>query len=247
MPQLGWGVVMVCSEARSLYFRGGGPTCNAACIDFVRACLLSDEVHGKQGLEVGAVNINGSVRETVEHSKPSKYIGVDIEDGPGVDLCCDIGDLVERFGRDRFDVVLCFEVLEHVRDWRSAIANLKQVLKPNGVLMMTTRSKGFPYHGYPFDFWRYEPSDIEVVFADMTIEALERDPEMPGVFLKARKPERYTEAQLQSYELYSIMRGRRSKRGITKFELAGWRFLRRVLPVRVLDSIKRAILREQAK
>lgn len=78
-------------------------------------------------------------------------------------------------------------------------------------IYITTRSKGFPYHGYPWDFWRYEIEDIRKIFRDFEIITLEKDHLAPGVFLKARKPENYVPTDLSGIALYSMILGRRTR------------------------------------
>jgi SAM-dependent methyltransferase len=171
--------------------------------------LAWDEVRGKDVLEVGSYDVNGSLRSNLKGFDPASYVGVDITEGPGVDEVCNAGDLVKRFGRDRFDLVVSTEMLEHVRDWRVVISNLKNVLKPGGILLVTTRSKGFGYHLWPFDFWRYEGNDMKILFSDMSVEVVEPDPLAPGIFVKARKPTDFVEHDLSAYQLYSIIKQRR--------------------------------------
>ena len=114
-----------------------------------------------------------------------------------------------RFGANAVDVLISTELIEHVRDWRLVVHNFKQVVKPGGTLLITTRSPGFPYHSYPYDFWRYEPADFRALFADLDIEALEQDPTAPGVFLKARKPLTFGEVDTGGHTLHSVLTGRR--------------------------------------
>ncbi|MGI8415398.1 MAG: class I SAM-dependent methyltransferase [Nakamurella sp.] len=180
----------------------------AQVIAFVRAAAQSTDVAGKRVLEVGSYNYNGSFRPIGEAMHPKEYIGVDIQAGPGVDRICGVEYLVDRFGPDSFDLVVCTEMLEHVADWRTAIWNLKSVVRPGGVLIITTRSRGFHFHGYPGDYWRYEPADMRLIFADMDIQELQQDaPTSPGVFMKAKRTGTpFTSGDLSAVALYSIIR-----------------------------------------
>ena len=183
--------------------------CSPAVIRFARAALTESDVRGRSVLEIGALDVNGSVRPVVESLHPASYTGIDIQAGPGVDVVCDATEVLARFGRESFDVVISTEVLEHVRDWRTVVRNFKLALKPNGVLLVTTRSVGVDFHRHPFDFWRFDKADFEFIFADLVIEDLESDPDDPGILLKARKPAVFTERDLSGYRLYSILRRKR--------------------------------------
>jgi SAM-dependent methyltransferase len=220
--------------------------CNRACLAYGEAHLTEADIRGNRVIEVGARNVNGSLRPFVEGFGPASYVGVDIETGPGVDEVCDAEDLVARFGRESFDLVICTEVLEHVRNWRVVMSNLKQLLAANGVLLITTRSYGFPYHAFPYDFWRYEVDDMGVILSDLDVEDSASDPGKPGVFVKARRPERFLENDLAGYELYSMVRRRRS-RDVGSFEVTRFttqwrvrRFAGKRLPPKVKSWVKGA-------
>jgi SAM-dependent methyltransferase len=222
---------------------GESAICNRACIEFGIAQLRGEEVRGKAVLEVGACDVNGSLRGHVESQSPARYQGVDLEYGPGVDEVCRAEELVQRYGPDAFDVVLCTEMLEHVRDWRAVVSNLKRVIKPGGILLFTTRSRGFRFHGYPFDFWRYELSDVAHLFSDFDTDALVADPCEPGVFFKGRKPLDFQERDLTGYPLYSVMTERRTLE-VTAYEILAFRvrYLTRAFSEKVLAPVRRAIL-----
>ena len=181
---------------------------NMGCVLFVARALADYKrnANGLRAIEVGSLVPYGGYRSIVElHGGFAEYVGVDIQEGPGVEVVCDAGDLVERFGGESFDVVIATELIEHVKDWRNIISNLKAVCRPDGIMVLTTRSKGFGYHGAPFDYWRYEPGDILEIFSDCELLMLEEDLEEPGVFATFNKPAGFLEKDLSEYCLYNII------------------------------------------
>jgi len=65
---------------------------------------------------------------------------------------CDITSIPAE--SNRFGVVVCTQVLEHLPDPLGALKELARVLKPGGELFLTTNLL-FPIHGAPYDFFRF--------------------------------------------------------------------------------------------
>jgi SAM-dependent methyltransferase len=168
--------------------------------------LTPEIVTGKHVLEVGALNVNGSLRAHVEALKPATYHGIDIQPGPGVDLVVSPNN---EMGDRAFDLIICTEMLEHAPDWRAAVANMKQALKPGGWLLLTTRSVGFPFHEYPGDHWRFSAADMQRIFADFdTRQGIATDEQAPGVFVIAQKPFSWLPpVDLSTIDVHSMQRG----------------------------------------
>lgn len=162
-------------------------------------------------LEIGSKCVNGSVRPFIERFlSPGEYLGTDIEEGENVDRVVPAESLLEVFGEQSFDIVVSTEVLEHIKNWRIVIDNIKKVLRPGGLAYLTTRSKGFFYHGFPYDFWRYEVGDLKAIFGDFEVVAAEKDPTCPGAFIKVRRPEDFAPSvDLATMKIYSVVLGRR--------------------------------------
>jgi len=109
--------------------------CNIAVIEFFIENIDVKEFKGKRVLEVGSKYVNGSVKPLIERfCHPGEYIGVDIERGKYVDIVLPAEKLVEYFGEESFDVVISTELIEHVKDWRITIENMKRVLRPDGYI-----------------------------------------------------------------------------------------------------------------
>jgi SAM-dependent methyltransferase len=181
---------------------------NGSVVIFIGSEVFEEEIKDKRILEVGSGDINGSIRPVLMNwGKPAEYVGIDIEAGPGVDVVCRAEELVDQFGEERFDAIISCETMEHVRDWKTAISNMKRVCRKGGIIVVTTRSPGFKYHAFPHDYWRYKVEDMAEIFSDFEIVINKEDPQELGVFIKARKPSDFIEKDLSDYKLYSIITG----------------------------------------
>ncbi len=83
-----------------------------------------------------------------------RYIATDLPPTRGVDLHSDALRL--PFADESFDTVLCNQVLEHVPDPRKLMSEVRRVLMPGGVLLLTT-PQVWGLHHEPYDFFRYTP------------------------------------------------------------------------------------------
>lgn len=188
--------------------------CDAEVIEwFIDDALDNpDDFRDKKILEVGSRYVNGGVRHLIEKiCSPKEYIGVDMQEGKGVDFVVPAEESLDYFGEESFDVVITTEMLEHVQDWRLVIGNLKKIVRPEGLIFITTRSYGFPYHEFPYDQWRYSETDIKQIFSDFRIvEVKQQRSTSPGVFLKAIKPKNYKNTDLSKISLYSMATGKRT-------------------------------------
>jgi SAM-dependent methyltransferase len=164
--------------------------CNYSCVAFGQKNILKEDVEGKRVLEIGSYNFNGSLRQHIEQFNPLSYIGLDIQKGPGVDVICKAEDTYNIYGPESFDLIVSTEMLEHVFYWQRVINNIKKMCKYGGKIIITTRSYGFPTHGWPHDHWRFEEYDMRYIFSDFSEHGsviIENDPD-PGVFVAIKKP-----------------------------------------------------------
>lgn len=163
--------------------------CHTSVIAWAGSHIGADLVTGKSVVEVGSYNVNGSVRGGIEALGPASYLGVDISEGPSVDLVANVEDLPGQFPKG-FDLVISTEMLEHVDSWKAAIRALVLLVAPGGALALSTRSLGFPYHPYPQDTWRYSPAEMREILTDagLSVVSSDDDEEQAGVFALATKP-----------------------------------------------------------
>ena len=82
-------------------------------LEFGRKYLAAVDICSKQVIDVGSLNINGSLKADILKLQPAEYIGIDFRAGKDVDVVCNAKDIVARFGKESFDVVICTEMLEH--------------------------------------------------------------------------------------------------------------------------------------
>jgi SAM-dependent methyltransferase len=93
----------------------------------------------------------------------SDYVGLDLGPGPSVDV---VGRAEELpFEDQSFDAVLATQILEHVEDPPRVLREVRRVLRPGGVALISTHGT-FPYHPAPQDFWRWTQEGLEKIFRD---------------------------------------------------------------------------------
>lgn len=95
-------------------------------------------------VEFGALHLNGSSRD---HFYRCDYTGIDLAPGPGVDVVSSAKDWRPSPGERPVDVVVSTEMLEHDVEWRESLANMAQVLRPGGLMILTCATTGREEHG----------------------------------------------------------------------------------------------------
>ena len=86
-------------------------------------------------------------------------------------------------GYDSADMVISTEMLEHAIAWRAAVTGMVQILAPGGLLLLTTRAEGFPFHPHPRDRRRFSVDQMGAIAAACGLDILrlepDPDPEQP--------------------------------------------------------------------
>jgi 2-polyprenyl-6-hydroxyphenyl methylase/3-demethylubiquinone-9 3-methyltransferase len=95
--------------------------------------ILSEEIAGLGFITTGIDPSESSLRTAAEHSVANKLL-IKYVNGYGEDL---------PFGAASFDVVLCCDVLEHVRDLPKVISEISRVLKNGGVFIYDTFNRTY--------------------------------------------------------------------------------------------------------
>ncbi|MBF0526764.1 MAG: class I SAM-dependent methyltransferase, partial [Deltaproteobacteria bacterium] len=124
--------------------------------DFVKICVqnlsLVDPIY-----EFGSLQVPG--QEGFADLRPlfpgRKYLGADMRPGEGVDVILDLHDI--SLPPDTAGTVISVDTLEHVEYPRKAMQEIRRILKPDGVVMISS-VMAFPIHDYPNDYWRFTPS-----------------------------------------------------------------------------------------
>jgi SAM-dependent methyltransferase len=104
-----------------------------------------------------------------EFFKKSTIKTLDIDSKSGadyiMDLCVTNSDIVED---EKFDLVICTEVLEHVNNPFSVVNELKRILKTGGIVAVSTPFN-FRIHGPLPDNWRFTIHGLKVLFSEFEI------------------------------------------------------------------------------
>jgi SAM-dependent methyltransferase len=113
---------------------------SAAYVESIRA-RFPEKFCGQRVLEVGSLDINGSMRRFFEDCD---YLGIDLGPGTGVDRVVAAHELIEP---EFYDVVICSEALEHDRHWKRSLEQMWANLKSGGLFVLTCAGPARREHG----------------------------------------------------------------------------------------------------
>jgi SAM-dependent methyltransferase len=128
-------------------------------------------------LDVGSYSVCGSYRDLLDSNW--NYIGLDMTEGPNVDIVpSDIYNWKE-IKEESFDVVISGQAFEHIEFPWITITEISRVLKQGGLVCIIAPSAG-KEHRYPVDCYRYYPDGMRALTKWAKLEVLEsymeRDP-----------------------------------------------------------------------
>ncbi|MBN2376912.1 MAG: hypothetical protein JXD22_10950 [Sedimentisphaerales bacterium] len=124
-------------------------------------------------LEVGSKDYGNTQDIKALFAGKGKYVRVDMEQGPTVDVVVDFTEdfevIDEKLQGQRFATVFCLSVMEHCANPFKMAANMSQLLTPGGKIIISA-----PFcwrlHAFPSDYWRFTHEGIKQLFPDVVFD-----------------------------------------------------------------------------
>ena len=116
--------------------------------------------------DLGSYDVNGSYRILIE--PPRKYVGIDIEAGPNVDVVM-VSEYIVPLPDNYFDALITGQCFEHVRNPFKLMAEASRIVKPGGMILAVAPNT-MGEHRFPLDCWRYMGDGWRALFEESGIE-----------------------------------------------------------------------------
>lgn len=118
-------------------------------------------------MDLGSYDVNGNFKDLFS----CDYVGVDIDDGPNVDVVMP-SEYVIPIRDNYFDLLISGSCFEHCRNPFKLMKEAVRVLKPDGLVIVMV-----PYfitiHKYPIDCWRFLPDGMNSLFEESRLQTIE--------------------------------------------------------------------------
>jgi len=121
-------------------------------------------------LDVGSYDVNGSYKEYFSSDK-YQYVGLDMAEGPNVDIALENPYDWSEVETDSYDIVISGQAFEHVEFFWLTMAEMARVLKKDG-LMCIIAPNGFEEHRYPVDCYRFFTDGMVALARYVNLEPL---------------------------------------------------------------------------
>lgn len=120
--------------------------------------------------DVGSFDVNGTYKQLFQNPGWT-YTGIDLEAGPNVDLTLDCEQEIPLCHRNRFDILISGQTMEHVRRPWLWTQGLAQLTKPGGLVFVIAPNT-FHFHEHPIDCWRVWGDGMRAVMEDAGLTVL---------------------------------------------------------------------------
>lgn len=104
-------------------------------------------------LDVGSCSINGSYKHFFDTDR-YEYTGLDMTEGPNVDVVVQNAYRWSEIETDSFDIVISGQTFEHAEFFWVTMSEMARALKENGLLCLIAPN-GFHEHRFPVDCYRF--------------------------------------------------------------------------------------------
>jgi ubiquinone/menaquinone biosynthesis C-methylase UbiE len=137
--------------------------------EFIRHEALPHMGVGKTVLDAGSGKLAEQFLRAEILATGATLHTCDLNFGPGVDFEADVSDL--PFEDGVYDIVLNTQVLEHVKDPGQVCKELARVLKPGGLLFLTTPQSS-PLHNLPWNFFNFTHLGLKLLMDSAGLEVM---------------------------------------------------------------------------
>jgi SAM-dependent methyltransferase len=109
------------------------------------------------------LDVGGGANQELYQNNFKEYISINID--PEVKSTYTMDSNYMDFADEKFDAVICMQVLEHVQTPQKTLSEIYRVLKQKGTLIISV-----PFlvevHNFPGDYWRFSISGIEQILKE---------------------------------------------------------------------------------
>lgn len=123
-------------------------------------------------LEVGSWSPSGSPSAKRCFSGSIRYVGLDLINGPGVDVVANNPYHWWTLFPAQYDATLSCQTFEHNPYFWLTLLNMALVLKPGGLMLVVAPSSG-PVHRHPLDCYRFYPDAAPAMASYINFRLLE--------------------------------------------------------------------------
>lgn len=121
-------------------------------------------------LDVGSYDINGSYKQLFSNKK-FEYLGLDMEEGPNVDITLKNPYNWSEIETDSFDILISGQTFEHTEFFWITLSEMARVLKKDGLLCLIAPNQASE-HRHPVDCYRFFSDGMIALARYVSLEPL---------------------------------------------------------------------------